>query len=324
MLKAGPHLVVVLLLAAPLSLAAGEDNVLVEDRAVVVVNPAATVEELLHTASEAYEALEYEVCLAHATAALSRAGITDDQRVTAYALQAGSHAVMGQQLDAEREYRLLIRLRPEFKLPDTTPPKILAAWRVVDAEEELIRRTVRHAQRERMINAITLKVDAPQSHRGGAPLDIRVKISDPYAGIAQLVLAYRTEPTAGFSTLPFEKRGEDFVARFSAAQTSSEAGFALDYAILARDAEGQVVASSGTEALPQTIRVTAGYKPAPPLWRQPASWIVAGSYAAVVAAVTSAVVITAMVAFSSVVSASYLLARGDGTAAAPLGKQRFP
>lgn len=296
----------------------------VEEPPVIVVDPNATVEELLHVASDAFVSLDYEVSLAHATAALLKPGITDAQRVTAYQLQAGSHAVMGQQLDAQKEYRLLLRLRPDFQLPPETPPKILAAWNVVHAEEELIRRTVRQAERERIVNAISLDVAVPQHHPGGHPLDVSVTMKDPYAGVRQLVFAYRTDPSAGFATLPLEADGDRFTARVAPSLTASPGGLRMEYAVIARDADGEVLASAGTESGPRIITITPGQVPTTPLWRQPVIWAVAGTGSAVVAGFTGTVVVAAILFAAASGTFLFLLARGNGAPSTELGVQRFP
>lgn len=299
-------------------------SVEVEDPQAVVVDPAASVEALLATAAQAYEALDYEVCLANATAALARPDITDEQRVRAYAVQAGSLAVMGRQMEAERGYRLLVRLAPDFQQPEGTPPKVLAAWRVVRAEEDQIQRAIRDAERQRTLNAIVLEVDAPTQHRGGTPLTIMVRLTDPYHGIQRLVLAYRMSAQAGFATVPFVAEEDAFVARFPSSQTASSRGITLQYVVRAQDAAGGVLLTRGTEKQPREIHVSAGRPPAPPLYQQPPFWALTAAVALGGSLLLTAVFAAGMVAASGGGALTYLVARGDGTPSTPLGRQRFP
>ncbi|MEW5848068.1 MAG: hypothetical protein AB2A00_04610 [Myxococcota bacterium] len=298
-------------------------QVQVEERPEVVVQEDASVEVLLQRATQAYDGLDYEVALAHAAAALRKPAITDEQRVRAYVILAGSSAVMGQTLEAERAYRLLLRLQPGFTMPDSTPPKILAAWRVVWAEEEEIRRTVREAEHQRLIQSIRLDVQAPERHRGGEPLEVRVHVVDPYRGIQALTLAYRTRGQGAYSTLPFEKRGDSYVARFTAAQTSSELGLKLQYAVIARGHGGEVLATQGTEAKPRVVAVTPGFEPGPPMYKQPWFRPVAAAAGAGLFTVSGLILVGVVGSAGGAALAAYLLTRGEAVPRTPLGSHRF-
>lgn len=314
------HVAVVLLFLAA---ADPGEAVSVEDPA-RVVDPNASVEELLRVASEAYESLDYEVSLELANAALQKQAITDEQRVKAYELKAGSNAVMGRPEEAQKDYRLLIRLRPGFHPPDGSPPKIMGAWNVVEAEEALIRNTVRQAERDRLVQSISVEVVAPVVHPGGRALDVRVHLTDPLGGVKQLVLAYRTQQGAEYSTLPFVKKGATFLAHFPSSQTASATGMQLEYAVLARDASGDLLLSVGDVSNPRAITITPGQVPTTPLWRQPVFLVVMAAGASGVALVTTALVLGGVVLATGAAVVTFLIARGDGTPSTPLGRQRFP
>jgi hypothetical protein len=276
---------------------------------------------LLEKADAACRTLDYDVCGELATTALSRPEATADQQAVGYTLQAGAFAVQGQTVEAERPYRLLLRIKPDFDLPKDTPPKILAVFRKVQAEENEIRQAVKEAERKKLVESIKLKVEAPTAHKGGIPLDIRADVTDPLKGVQSVVLEYRMGSAGAFATLPFQVTPKGHVATFSAAQTSTDQALKLEYRVVLKDGTGETLATSATWDQPATVAMAAGQVSGPPFWKQPRFWLVAGSGTGVLAG--AAVLLSAAVLVTAVVGSGliYLLLRGDGTPNTQLGKQ---
>ncbi|MBI5497334.1 MAG: hypothetical protein HY904_20135, partial [Deltaproteobacteria bacterium] len=201
--------------------------------------------QLLAQAQQACEADEYDVCAERAAAVLARGDVTDEQRAQAFMLQGGAASVLGRGADAERAYRLLLRIKPDYDLPPDTPPKMAGNFRKVQAEEGEIRRAVKEAQRQKLVKAIKLVVDAPKDHKGGTPLPIRLNVEDPLGGIRGMTLEYRVGTAGEFATLPFQATPRGPEVEFSAAQMSTDAPLTLQYVVIARDADGDVLLAQG-------------------------------------------------------------------------------
>ncbi|MBI5494210.1 MAG: hypothetical protein HY904_04230, partial [Deltaproteobacteria bacterium] len=108
---------------------------------------------------------------------------------------------------------------------------------------------------------------------------------------------------------------------FSAAQMSTDAPLTLQYVVIARDADGDVLLAQGDREHPLETRVAAGREQVPAFYTQRRFWMVAGGAAAGVTAVGT-VLLVALVAGGTVAAfTGYLLVRGDGTPPGIIGKQ---
>ena len=102
--------------------------------------------------------------------ALKQGNLTPDQKLQAYLLQAQSLAITGDPADAERPFRLLLRVQPDFNLPEDTPPKITGVFARVQSEENAIRDQVYRLARARKIEKVAINGDAPAQGKGGTPV----------------------------------------------------------------------------------------------------------------------------------------------------------
>ena len=90
--------------------------------------PARSAAEAVAEAQRLYDALEYDKVAPLAGQALADPAITLDQKLAAYQLQGSALAIIGDPVDAERPFLLLFTVRPDFTLPDDTPPKIKSVF----------------------------------------------------------------------------------------------------------------------------------------------------------------------------------------------------
>src|SRR5688500_10600093 len=97
------------------------------------------VGRLLAEARSLFEQLEYDRVLPVARSVLARPEATLDQKLDAYVLEASCLAIVGDPVEAEQPFRLLLRARPDFDLAVETAPKILAVFRKVQGEERAIK-----------------------------------------------------------------------------------------------------------------------------------------------------------------------------------------
>ena len=112
------------------------------------------VSKALKVAQHNFDELEYDVVLPYVEAALKQGNLTPDQKLQAYLLQAQSLAITGDPADAERPFRLLLRVQPDFNLPEDTPPKITGVFARVQSEENAIRDQVYRLARARKIEKV--------------------------------------------------------------------------------------------------------------------------------------------------------------------------
>jgi len=200
-----------------------------------------------------YDALEYDRVAKLAEAALARPDLTIEQKLDVYALQGSALAI-----DAEKPFRLLLRACPEFNLPDTTPPKILAVFRKVQVEEKAVLDEFAAIQRQRLAATLKLTGDAPAGARGGRPLRFQYRLRDPQGAVDTVRVQYRRKGEGEFTSLPLKRDDEgQWAGRIPGEWSASEAGFVLEYVVVAGDDKGTLL-SLGRPAQPQTLDMAPG------------------------------------------------------------------
>ena len=226
---------------------------------------------LLTRARTLYEALEYDRVMPFAEAALAREDITLEQKLDAYLLLGSSMAIVGDPIEAEKPFRLLLRARTDFDLPPTTPPKILAVFRKVQVEERAIATQLEELQRRRVISSLKFSGETPDDAQGGRPLRFSFHLKDPLGAVEGVRLAYRRQGEREFSSLPLERGDEgSWSGNIPGEWTANADGFVLEFFVAAIDARGPL-ATLGAEAAPLTTTVTPGTfdvsaPPPVPLW----------------------------------------------------------
>lgn len=96
-----------------------------------------SIDQQLALARNLYDSLEYQLVVPLTKDILSHPALRPDQLVKAYELQGSSLVVIGDPIEAEKPFRLLLRLRPDFDLAASAPPKIVAVFRKVQVEENV-------------------------------------------------------------------------------------------------------------------------------------------------------------------------------------------
>ncbi|MEO1171218.1 MAG: hypothetical protein AAFX94_04085, partial [Myxococcota bacterium] len=81
---------------------------------IVLAAEAESVDELLRQAQSHYSELEYSRVIPVVDEILQRPNVSIEIRLEAHRLDGSTHAVLGNVLEAERAFRLLLRARPEF------------------------------------------------------------------------------------------------------------------------------------------------------------------------------------------------------------------
>jgi hypothetical protein len=213
---------------------------------------------LVTQARQQYAALEYDHVARLARAALQRTDLTLEQKLEASALHGSALAIVADPIDAEKPFRLLLRASPDFNLPDTTPPKIMAVFRKVQVEERAILEDFAAIARQRLIATLRLEGAPAVVAQGGRALSFRYRLRDPQGAADAIRVQYRRRGDPEFTSLPLRRDDEGFWSgRIPGEWTASEKDFTLEYFVVASDDRGPLVAI-GSEGQPETIPVAAG------------------------------------------------------------------
>lgn len=235
------------------------------------IAPDEPIDSLLKRARAHYDNLDYDQVIPLANAVLARPDPSPDQKLDAYLLQGSALAIVGDSIEAEKSFRLLLRGRPEFDLPPQIPPKIVAIFRKVQVEERTINDQLKTLQRERIRNGLALSGDHPTRATGGYPLAFNYRLRDPGNAVDELRIHYRRQGEVSFSSLALKRDTEGaWRGAIPGGWTSSEKGFELEFYLVTADREGPLL-TAGSEQQPVRVRIAPGTieqtKPPPlPLW----------------------------------------------------------
>ena len=197
------------------------------------------VAQALKTAQHNFDELEYDIVLPYVEAALREPNLTPDQKLQAYLLQAQSLAITGDPSDAERPFRLLLRVQPDFNLPPDTPPKITGVFSRVQTEENAIRDQVYRLARARKIEKIKIKGSAPAEGKGGTPVWFTFTLEDPDESVTAMKVGYRRLGEGEYSTLALKKKDNGEYKGFVPADwTESETNFKVEFYVETQDRDG--------------------------------------------------------------------------------------
>ncbi|MBL91947.1 MAG: hypothetical protein CMH56_09085 [Myxococcales bacterium] len=197
------------------------------------------VVKALGTAQTNFDNLEYDAVLPYIDAVLRESNLTPDQKLQAYLLQGQSMAIVGDPVDAERPFRLLLRVQPDFSLPEDTPPKITGVFSRVQAEENAIRDQVYRLARARKIEKIKISGKAPEKGKGGQALGFAFNLVDPDESVTAVKVGYRRLGEGEYSSLAL-KRGKDNVynGAIPAQWTENELDYKVEFYVETQDRDG--------------------------------------------------------------------------------------
>jgi hypothetical protein len=235
------------------------------------VTPAESTSSILARANQLYQALEYDRVIPLAEAVLARPKLSLEERLEAYLLQGKSLAVVGDPIEAEKAFRLLLRARPDFRMDADSSPKILAVFRKVLVEETETQRLLEEALRKQIIANIRLSGEVPENPVGGYPLTFRYRVTDPSGSVEKVTLQYRRQGEAEYSALPLVGRVDgSWVGAIPGEWTSAEDGFTFEYCVVTADGTGPLL-TQGTPTAPQVLAIAPGTlalatPPPLPLW----------------------------------------------------------
>lgn len=216
-----------------------------------------SVASILTRAKNLYQALEYDRVVPLAATVLQRPGLSLDERLEAHLLQGTSLAIVGDPIEAEKAFRLLLRARPDFAMAKDTPPKILAVFRKVEAEENEMQRLLEEALRKKLIASLELSGGVEGKMTGGFPVLFRYRLRDPMGAVDAVSVQYRRAGAPDYSTLALLQRSNgEWVGLIPGDWTADETGFTLEYGVITRD-EKDTLLTQGTES-PMQLQIARG------------------------------------------------------------------
>jgi hypothetical protein len=230
-----------------------------------------STEALLKLAQEQYDNLEYDLVIAPATEVISRPDVSLETKLDAYLLLGSALSIVGDPIDAEKPFRLLLRGRPDYDLPSDTPPKILAVFRKVQVEEKAIAEQLFNLRRNRIIKNLKLTGDHPIESQGGYPLVFIYTLIDPNRDVDAIEVKYRKLGEKNFSALALKVNAAgEWIGAIPGDYTSSENGFVLEYSIETLDANGPLLVIGNAPKF-RTVKINPGTTeraapPPLPLW----------------------------------------------------------
>ena len=213
---------------------------------------------LLERARELYGSLEYDKVIPLTEAVLQRDDLPLEGKLEAHRLNGSAKAIVQDPADAEKPFRLLLRLRPDYDLPRDTPPKILAVFRKVQTEERALAQQAELFTREQKKRELKFLDEPPSAAKGGRPVPFALRLRDPGADVETVTVPYRRAGQPGYSSLALQRDEQGkWVGQIPAEYTADERGFTLEYYVQSADAKGPLVAQGSAEA-PLKLEVSAG------------------------------------------------------------------
>ncbi|MEL6545889.1 MAG: hypothetical protein AAFQ82_14765, partial [Myxococcota bacterium] len=212
-----------------------------------------------------------------------RDNLESEMRIEAYLLKGSVLAILGDPVAAERPFRRLILLSPNYELADGTSPKIMGVFRKVQAEENAIREEARRFELARIIASLKVEGTAPERTQGGQPLEFQYKILDPQQSLDRVAIQYRREGDLAFSSLALQLDKQGFWrGTIPGEWTASPQGFVFQYFLSSFAADSTPLIQSGSSSEPLELSIEAGeVDQGPPFYRTFWFWSAVG--AAVVA-----------------------------------------
>jgi len=213
---------------------------------------------LLEQMKADYASLDYDLVIPVAEVVLAREDLNVEQRLEAYRLYGSALAIVQDPIYAERPFRLLLRSRPDYELPQGTPPRILAAFRKVQSEEKAVAIQLREVERARIVSGLQLLGDLPTQGKGGLPLAFRFRLRDLTGAVESIRVPYRRSGEPNYSSLALQRSEEgEWRGQIPGEFTASDKGFTLECYVETLAASGPLL-TLGTLGAPKKIDISAG------------------------------------------------------------------
>jgi hypothetical protein len=231
--------------------------------AILVRSAAADPAQALAHARRHFADLDFELVLADTDAIAADRAATAADRAAALFVRGSALVVLDRDADAAAAFDALLALEPAYRPASDTPPRIRASFesaragRLVHLEEEL-------ATREgAQLRAVAIDVDGPTSARGGLPLHLHLRVTDPHRMIDRFVLGYRRDRDHDYASIAVPSAPTvDLVV--PGAWLASDRDYRLAWYVEGLHTTGARVRRIGDATDPRWIAISAGQVPRPP------------------------------------------------------------
>jgi len=226
----------------------------------------------LEEARQLYLNFEFEGVLPRLERALATPGITASQKMEAYKLKAFTHAAFDDSAGAQEAFSRLLELEPRYQLSQSASPKLRGYF--ADAKKAYLARQVVKLQH----------APPPRSGSGGTPV-MEVAVTAGVERVAAVTLSYRLSGTREYSQLPMAPlRPGTYSAPVPNLFDVPSGVRTLEYYLRARDRDGVVLASVGSDLAPLKMEVeTVTLDSRRPLYQRWELWAVVGVTATAIA-----------------------------------------
>ncbi len=202
---------------------------------------------LIQQGQSQYDDLRFEEALQTLSAALVRAGNSDEDRATIYRLLAFTYLALDREEEAAGAYRSLLALDPEFQPGSDVSPRFREFFAGVRQSWEADGRPGLPVP-----TGVTIRHRSPAQAQRGEPIELTADVDDPAHRVATLVLAYRQGSEDVFRRVDAVRRGDTLVATIPAEAVAPPL---VEYYFEGLDATGLPVAARGDVAAPLRVAV---------------------------------------------------------------------
>jgi tetratricopeptide (TPR) repeat protein len=227
---------------------------------------------LIERGMSEYEDLRFEEALQTFSAALVRAGNTQQQLATIYRYLALTYLALEREEEAAGAWRSMLALTPDVEPGTDLSPRFREFFANVRRQWEADGRPGLPPPAP-----VSIQHRSPPQAERESPVELTAQLDDPSGRVAQLVLAYRQGTSAVFRRIEMQRTAEGYEATIPGQDVRPPL---VEYYFEAVDAAGLPVAARGDVAAPLRIAVPA---PGGDVTAEPLFWVGVGGGAVVVA-----------------------------------------
>ncbi len=202
---------------------------------------------LIQQGQELYDELRYEEALQTLSAALVRAGNTDQDKAVIYELLSLTYLALGREEEAAGAYRSLLALDPEHQPGADVSPRFRTFFATVYEQWVADGRPGGQPPAP-----VTIRHRSPPESERETEIPLTAEVDDPSGRVARLVLAYRQGTDDVFRRVDTERREGVYHATIPAEAVAPPL---VEYYFEGLDDTGLPVASRGDVAAPLRVAV---------------------------------------------------------------------
>jgi tetratricopeptide (TPR) repeat protein len=190
-----------------------------------------------------YNDLEYEQAATVLAKAVANRALDTRQKTEGYKTLALSYVAMGKDDDARAAFRALLQADPRFELPRTENPKALDLFSDVKSSMAVAAPAA----------AVRVTQASPMNPTRGGAITVSVVVTDEAKAHASVVLHHRVRGQRSFSSIKASRAPS---GRYSAVIPGAFVDApGVEYYVVAVDAKGEAVASTGSDDEPLLLDV---------------------------------------------------------------------